>query len=86
MSGLQAGEEFKAAWNPVPCSERRSRPRTCTQLILDAGIHRVVIAWREPSLFVADCQGVEILTREGVEVLEIPELAHLASAVGMPQQ
>src|SRR5689334_5999801 len=37
-----------------PCSERRSRPRTCTQLIIEAGIPRVVIAWREPSLFVAD--------------------------------
>ena len=69
-----------------PCSERRSRPRTCTQLILDVGIRRVVIAWREPSLFVADCQGVEILMREGIEVLEVPELADLASAVGMPQR
>ncbi|MET7331415.1 dCMP deaminase [Nonomuraea sp. NPDC005650] len=67
-----------------PCSERRSRPRTCTQLILDAGIRRVVIAWREPSLFVDDCQGVELLTASGVEVLEVPELADAAAAVGMP--
>lgn len=67
-----------------PCSERRSRPRTCSQLIIEAGIPRVVIAWREPSLFVTDCQGVEILMRHGIEVLEIPDLASLASAVGMP--
>ena len=39
------------------------RPRTCTQLIIASGIGRVVIAWREPSLFVADCQGYELLER-----------------------
>src|SRR5262249_10820913 len=43
-----------------PCSQRTSRPRTCTDLILAAGIARVVIAWREPALFVADCQGCEM--------------------------
>src|SRR6266567_7378985 len=61
-----------------PCSQRKSRPRTCTQLILDAGIPRVVIAWREPSLFVADCQGVEMLKEAGVTVAEIPELGERA--------
>ncbi|MFI7447898.1 deaminase [Nonomuraea sp. NPDC049714] len=68
-----------------PCSVRKSRPTTCTELILAAGIPRVVIAWREPSLFVADCQGVEILQEHGVEVVELPDLAALASAVGMPK-
>ncbi|MEU7883480.1 deaminase [Microbispora bryophytorum] len=67
-----------------PCSERRSRPRTCTQLTIEAGIPRVVIAWREPNLFVADCQGVELLASHGVEVLEVSDLAALASAVAMP--
>jgi pyrimidine deaminase RibD-like protein len=33
-----------------PCSRRKSRPRTCTQLIIASGIRRVVIAWREPRL------------------------------------
>lgn len=64
-----------------PCSQRASRPRTCTQLILDAGIPRVVVAWREPSLFVADCQGVEFLSAAGVEVVEMAELAMAARAV-----
>lgn len=64
-----------------PCSQRRSRPRPCARLILDAGIVRVVIAWREPSLFVADCQGVELLTAAGVTVVELPELAARARAV-----
>lgn len=63
-----------------PCSERRSRPRTCTRLILDASIPRVVVAWREPDLFVTGCQGVELLARAGVEVVEMPELADAARA------
>ena len=64
-----------------PCSERKSRPLGCAQLILNAGIPRVVMAWREPSLFVADCQGYELLTSAGVTVVELPELAEQAKAV-----
>ncbi|HEY6740427.1 MAG TPA: dCMP deaminase [Actinopolymorphaceae bacterium] len=64
-----------------PCSSRRSRPRTCTELVLAAGIPRVVMAWREPDLFVADCQGFELLTAGGVEVVELSELAPAARAV-----
>ncbi|MGH3943098.1 MAG: deaminase [Pseudonocardiaceae bacterium] len=63
-----------------PCSQRKSRPRTCTQLILGAGIPRVVIGWREPSLFVADCQGYELLANAGVTVVEISGLADEAKA------
>ena len=58
-----------------PCSKRASRPRPCTQLILDSRIRRVVIAWREPSLFVQNCVGVELLEQHGVLVSELPELA-----------
>jgi diaminohydroxyphosphoribosylaminopyrimidine deaminase / 5-amino-6-(5-phosphoribosylamino)uracil reductase len=63
-----------------PCSQRKSRPRTCTQLILAAGIPRVVIAWREPGLFVMDCQGYELLVDAGVAVVEILDLAQEAQA------
>ncbi len=63
-----------------PCSERRSRPQTCTRLILAAGIRRVVIAWREPALIVTDCQGVEQLRQAGVTVIEISQLEHAAKA------
>ena len=63
-----------------PCSRRKSRPRSCAQLILAAGIPRVVMAWREPSLFVADCQGYEMLTDAGVAVVEIPDLGQEAKA------
>ena len=64
-----------------PCSQRRSRPRTCTELILDARVPRVVFAWREPNAFVADCQGYELLTAAGVVVIELLDLATRASAV-----
>ena len=58
-----------------PCSIRRSRPASCTQLIIASGIRRVVFAWREPSLLVEDCQGIELLEAAGIEVLELPEFA-----------
>jgi diaminohydroxyphosphoribosylaminopyrimidine deaminase / 5-amino-6-(5-phosphoribosylamino)uracil reductase len=64
-----------------PCSERRSHPVPCAQLAIQSGIGRVVIAWREPSLLVADCQGVELLKDAGIEVIELPELADAARAV-----
>lgn len=64
-----------------PCSQRRSHPHTCTELIIAAGIPRVVIAWREPALFVDDCVGVELLTEAGVRLREILELGAEARAV-----
>jgi pyrimidine deaminase RibD-like protein len=63
-----------------PCSRRKSRPRSCTQLIIAAGLARVVIAWREPSLFVADGQGVELLEQAGLSVVELPGFAERAAA------
>ncbi len=64
-----------------PCSQRKSRTRTCADLILAAGIGRVVIAWREPALFVADCQGCEMLAQAGVDVVELPEFTDAARTV-----
>ena len=63
-----------------PCSRRKSRPLTCTELIIAAGLRRVVIAWREPALFVADCQGVELLTQAGLDVTELPSFEAQAAA------
>ena len=63
-----------------PCSMRKSRPRTCTQLIIAAGLRRVVIAWREPDLFVEGAQGSELLSRAGLTVDELPEFAAEAIA------
>jgi diaminohydroxyphosphoribosylaminopyrimidine deaminase/5-amino-6-(5-phosphoribosylamino)uracil reductase len=64
-----------------PCSERMSQRPTCVELIIASGIPRVVIAWREPDLFVDDCIGVELLVAAGKTVVEMPELAAAAQAV-----
>lgn len=64
-----------------PCSRRASRPLPCARLLIAAGVPRVVVAWREPDLFVTGCEGVGLLTAAGVEVLELPELAAAARAV-----
>jgi pyrimidine deaminase RibD-like protein len=60
-----------------PCLARASRPRSCAELIVAAGIPRVVIAWLEPPLF-AEGGGAGALRRAGVNVAEIPWLAELA--------
>jgi 5-amino-6-(5-phosphoribosylamino)uracil reductase len=57
-----------------PCSPRSSRPRSCTDLVLAAGIPRVVLALREPALL-AVCDGADRLRAAGVEVVELPGLA-----------
>jgi diaminohydroxyphosphoribosylaminopyrimidine deaminase/5-amino-6-(5-phosphoribosylamino)uracil reductase len=63
-----------------PCTKRKSRPHaTCTSLVIAAGIPRIVIAWREPDIFVI-CEGVALLTAAGVEVIELPEFAPLVRA------
>ncbi|WP_381805482.1 deaminase [Streptomyces niveus] len=64
-----------------PCSQRSASRAPCAQRILEAGIPRVVIAWREPSLFVDDCVGFEQLVAAGVNVTELPELAAAAQEV-----
>ena len=61
-----------------PCSKRSSRPHaTCVSLIIAAGIPRVVLAWREPDIFVT-CEGIALLTAAGIEVVELPSFAALA--------
>ncbi|MEO3814045.1 deaminase [Sphaerisporangium sp. B11E5] len=63
-----------------PCTTRASRPRGCTDLILAAGIPRVVFAWREPGVF-TDCVGAETLRDAGRTVVELPGLAPEVRAV-----
>jgi len=78
LSKLAAGD----SWLPnatmyssmEPCGRRRSRPRTCAQLIIDAGIRRVVYALTEPPVFVA-ATGAQVLRAAGVHVIEITDLA-----------
>jgi pyrimidine deaminase RibD-like protein len=64
----------------VPCGARASRPVTCVQHILAAGLPRVVFAWGEPPIFAAG-DGADQLRAAGVAVTEIPDLAARARAV-----
>jgi diaminohydroxyphosphoribosylaminopyrimidine deaminase / 5-amino-6-(5-phosphoribosylamino)uracil reductase len=63
-----------------PCLRRKSRPAPCAKLISAAGVRRVVIAWREPPLFVQG-GGAFWLASRGITVVELPELAPAAMAV-----
>jgi pyrimidine deaminase RibD-like protein len=63
-----------------PCRFRASRPRPCAELIIEAGLRRVVIAWLEPPLFAAG-GGAALLREAGVTVVEVPDLAGEARAV-----
>ena len=63
-----------------PCRFRASRPVPCAELIIRAGLRRVVIAWLEPPVL-APGGGAELLREAGITVLEIPELAAEARAV-----
>ncbi|MGY6023670.1 dihydrofolate reductase family protein [Streptomyces spinosirectus] len=63
-----------------PCTRRASRPRPCARLILDAGVRRVVTAWREPDTFVAGADGSGLLAAHGVEVVVLEEHEEQAMA------
>lgn len=62
-----------------PCVRRASRLATCAELTLAAGVRRVVIAWREPPLFVPG-GGAPWLSARGVTIVEYPDLASAARA------
>ncbi|MFF8729852.1 dihydrofolate reductase family protein [Streptomyces sp. NPDC015171] len=63
-----------------PCARRASRPAPCAELILRAGVRRVVTAWREPDTFVAGADGTGVLTAAGARVVVLAELEALAKA------
>jgi pyrimidine deaminase RibD-like protein len=63
-----------------PCAARASRPTPCADLIIASGISRVVIAWREPPIFVPGGGAVR-LRQAGLTVIVLPELAAAARAV-----
>jgi riboflavin-specific deaminase-like protein len=56
-----------------PCARRASRPAPCARLILDAGVRRVVTAWREPDTFVPGANGSGMLAAGGAAVVVLPE-------------
>jgi pyrimidine deaminase RibD-like protein len=82
-AGPAAGRELAATTlysSLEPCTARASRPTACADLIIASGIGRVVIAWREPPIFVPG-GGADRLRAAGVSVTLLPELAAAAMAV-----
>ena len=63
-----------------PCRVRASQPTPCAELIIAAGLRRVVIAWLEPPVF-APGGGAALLGEAGITVVEVPGLAAEARAV-----
>jgi pyrimidine deaminase RibD-like protein len=63
-----------------PCRFRASKPVPCAELIIGAGVRRVVIAWLEPPVFAAG-GGAVLLRAAGISVVEMPGLAAEARAV-----
>ncbi|MER7489723.1 dihydrofolate reductase family protein [Streptomyces sp. NPDC126497] len=63
-----------------PCARRASRPAPCARLILDAGVRRVVTAWREPDTFVPGADGSGVLASGGATVVVLPEHEDRAKA------
>jgi pyrimidine deaminase RibD-like protein len=63
-----------------PCSVRLSGKRPCVDHIIEAGILQVVYALAEPPLFV-EGKGDQLLRQHGIQVVRLPELAHLVEQV-----
>lgn len=74
---IEAGAVLRGATiyaSMEPCSTRKSEPKSCTQLILEHGLKRVVFACYEPSKFVR-CDGACTLRAAGVDIRVYPDLA-----------
>lgn len=63
-----------------PCRTRLSRTNSCVDLIVAAGIPRVVFALAEPPIFVPG-HGAQALRDKGIEVIRLDELAAEVRAV-----
>ena len=77
-AGTLAGSTLYSSLEP--CAARASRPVPCADLIISSGIDRVVIAWREPPIFVPGGGAVR-MRKAGLAVVVVPELAAAARAV-----
>ncbi len=80
LKAEQAGATLEGATiysSMEPCSTRRSKPRSCSALIIDRRMKRVVFAVREPDRFVR-CRGEQSLRDAGIEVCVLESLAKQA--------
>lgn len=57
-----------------PCSTRKSKPVSCSELLIRHGFRRVVYAYAEPDCFVK-CEGTRLLRESGIEVVVMDSFA-----------
>lgn len=77
LKAIADGADLKGAtmYSTIePCSTRKSKPDSCSDLIIRHGMARVVFALREPDRFVR-CDSVRKLGDAGIEVTELPAFA-----------
>ncbi len=80
LAAQEAGADLRGASiysSMEPCSQRSSKPRSCSQLIIDNKFARVVFAVAEPENFV-NCTGRKMLQDAGLEVIVMADLAEKA--------
>jgi 5-amino-6-(5-phosphoribosylamino)uracil reductase len=75
---LAAGADLTGATmysSMEPCSVRKSKPESCSALIIRHRFARAIFAYYEPLNFV-DGQGAEVLRKAGIDIKAMNELAH----------
>ena len=77
---IQAGSRLTGATiysSMEPCTTRKSKPASCSELIILHRMKRVVFAAHEPPTFVT-CLGETVLQQAGIEVTILSDLAQKA--------
>ena len=77
---IQAGSRLTGATiysSMEPCTTRKSKPASCSELIILHRMKRVVFAAYEPPTFVT-CLGETVLQQAGIEVTILSDLAQKA--------
>ncbi|CAH1758552.1 13555_t:CDS:2 [Entrophospora sp. SA101] len=58
-----------------PCSKRLSNNKPCVERIIESKIiKKVVLGVREPDKFVEKCEGIDLLRKNGIEVVSVSSL------------
>lgn len=75
LKALKDGSEIKDATlysSMEPCSTRASKDKSCSELITEHKIAKVVFVASEPDKFV-DCEGEKVLKDAGIEVIKLDQ-------------
>lgn len=63
-----------------PCSTRKSKPVSCSELLIKHHFSKVVYAYAEPDCFVC-CEGTQLMRNAGIDVIEAAEYSPQVIAV-----